>query len=419
MNRLSLTAWIFIAMLIGVAVGALYPSVGKAEWMSAIADVFLRLIKSIIAPLIFGTLVYGIAGTGSVKTMGRIGLKAVVYFEVLTTIALALGLGVVNLVRPGAGMTLERTAAGTGLSSSGPTLSGTLEHTFPVSVIDAMAKGDVLQIVVFSFIFGAACLGLGSKAAPVVTFCKALSEVMFRYTKYVMYLAPFGVGAAMAATIGSKGLGVLLGLGKLILTLYGTLAIFVFIVLGAVAIIARIPVRAFIQAAREPFIIAFSTASSEAALPLALENMELMGVPAHIVAFVLPTGYSFNLDGSALYLSMASLFVAQAAGIHMALSQQLLMMLTLMLTSKGVAAVPRASLVILAGTLTTFGLPLSGVALLLGADALMDMARTSVNLLGNCMASAVVARWEGVDLNAAALVGATVSDKIQTDAVLE
>jgi len=419
MKRLSLTAWIFIAMLIGVAVGALYPSVGKAEWMSAIADVFLRLIKSIIAPLIFGTLVYGIAGTGSVKTMGRIGLKAIVYFEVLTTIALALGLGVVNLVRPGAGMTLERTAAGTGLSSSGPTLSGTLEHTFPVSVIDAMAKGDVLQIVVFSFIFGAACLGLGSKAAPVVTFCKALSEVMFRYTKYVMYLAPFGVGAAMAATIGSKGLGVLLGLGKLILTLYGTLAIFVFIVLGAVAIIARIPVRAFIQAAREPFIIAFSTASSEAALPLALENMELMGVPAHIVAFVLPTGYSFNLDGSALYLSMASLFVAQAAGIHMALSQQLLMMLTLMLTSKGVAAVPRASLVILAGTLTTFGLPLSGVALLLGADALMDMARTSVNLLGNCMASAVVARWEGVDLNAAALVGATVSDKIQTDAVLE
>ena len=213
-----------------------------------------------------------------------------------------------------------------------------------------MAKGDVLQIVVFSFLFGAACAAIGAKAAPVVTFCKSLSEVMFRYTKYVMYLAPIGVGAAMACTIGSKGLGVLLGLGKLILTLYGTLAIFVFVVLGAVAMIARIPLRAFVRAAREPFIIAFSTASSEAALPLALENMELMGVPAHIVAFVLPTGYSFNLDGSTLYLSMASLFVAQAAGVHMALSQQLLMMLTLMLTSKGVAAVPRASLVILAGT---------------------------------------------------------------------
>ncbi len=399
-RRLSLTAWIFIAMLLGVVIGAAFPNVGKAEWMTSLATVFLRLIKSIIAPLIFGTLVYGIAGTGSVKTMGRIGIKAILYFEVLTTIALVLGLGAVNLIRPGAGMTLERTAGETGLSQAGPSLSGTLEHTFPSSVIDAMAKGDVLQIVVFSFLFGAACASIGAKAGPVVTFCKSLSEVMFRYTKYVMYLAPIGVGAAMASTIGSKGLGVLLGLGKLILTLYGTLAIFVFVVLGAVAMIVRIPVRAFIRAAREPFILAFSTASSEAALPLALENMELMGVPPHIVAFVLPTGYSFNLDGSTLYLSMASLFVAQAAGIHMALSQQILMMLTLMLTSKGVAAVPRASLVILAGTLATFGLPLSGVALLLGADALMDMARTSVNLLGNCMAAAVVARWEGVDLTA-------------------
>jgi len=398
-KRLSLTAWIFIAMLVGALVGAAFPNIGRAEWMTALPNSFLRLIKSIIAPLIFGTLVYGIAGTGSVKTMGRIGLKAIVYFEALTTVALALGLGAVNLVRPGAGMALAGTAAETGLAQSGPTLTGTLEHTFPASIIDAMAKGDVLEIVVFSFIFGAACASIGSKAAPVVSFCKALSEVMFRYTKYVMYLAPVGVGAALAATIGKQGPGVLLGLGKLLLTLYGTLLIFVLVVLGAVAILARVPVSAFVRAAREPFIVAFSTASSEAALPLALENMELMGVPAHIVAFVLPTGYSFNLDGSMLYLSMASLFVAQAAGIHMQLSQQLLMMLTLMLTSKGVAGVPRASLVILAGTLGTFGLPLSGVALLLGADALMDMARTSVNLLGNCMAAAVVARWEGVDLS--------------------
>jgi Na+/H+-dicarboxylate symporter len=400
MKRLSLTAWIFIAMIAGVALGAAFPNVGKADWMAALANVFLRLIKSIIAPLIFGTLVYGIAGTGSVKTMGRIGIKAIVYFEVLTTIALVLGLGAVNLIRPGEGMTLEASAAETGLSKTGPSFSGTLEHTFPASVIDAMAKGDVLQIVVFSFLFGAACAAIGSKAAPVVTICKSLSEVMFRYTKYVMYLAPIGVGAAMAGTIGSKGLGVLLGLGKLILTLYGTLLVFIVIVLGAVAMTARIPLRRFIQAVREPFILAFSTASSEAALPLALENMELMGVPPHIVAFVLPTGYSFNLDGSTLYLSMASIFVAQAAGVHMPIGQQLLMMLTLMLTSKGVAAVPRASLVILAGTLATFGLPLSGVALILGADALMDMARTSVNLLGNCMASAVVARWEGVDFSA-------------------
>jgi proton glutamate symport protein len=408
MRRVSLTAWIFIAMVLGVALGAMFPDVGKADWMGAISNVFLRLIKSIIAPLIFATLVYGIAGTGSVKTMGRIGLKAIIYFEVLTTIALFLGLGAVNLIRPGEGMTLARGATETGLAKTTPTLSGTLEHTFPASVIDAMARGDVLQIVVFAFIFGAACAAIGAKSAAVVDVCKSLSEVMFRYTKYVMYLAPIGVGAAMAHTIGSNGIGVLLNLGKLVLTLYGALFIFVFVVLSAVAVIARVPLRPFVRAAREPFILAFSTASSESALPLALENLELMGVPKHIVAFVLPTGYSFNLDGSTLYLSLASVFVAQAAGVHMPLSQQLLMMLTLMLTSKGVAAVPRASLVILAGTLASFGLPVSGVALILGADALMDMARTSVNLLGNCMATVVVARWEGVkfDQNAPTLVEA-------------
>jgi Na+/H+-dicarboxylate symporter len=398
MRKLSLTAWIFIAMILGVAIGAAFPNAAKADWMAALANMFLRLIKSIIAPLIFGTLVYGIAGTGSVKTMGRI-----IYFEVLTTIALFLGLTAVNLVRPGAGMTLAR-AGDAGLPQASPSVAGMIEHTFPASIIDAMARGDVLEIVVFSFLFGAACAAIGSKAQAVVQFCKSLSEVMFRYTKYVMFLAPIGVGAAMAHTIGTSGIGVLLGLAKLVLTLYGTLIIFVVVVLGAVATIARIPLGRFIRAAREPFILAFSTASSEAALPLALENMELMGVPPHIVAFVLPTGYSFNLDGSTLYLSLASLFVAQAAGIHMAVSQQLLMMLTLMLTSKGVAAVPRASLVILAGTLASFGLPISGVALILGADALMDMARTSVNLLGNCMASAVVARWEGVDFSAAPVV---------------
>jgi proton glutamate symport protein len=397
-RKLSLTSWIFIGMAVGVGVGIAFPNVAKAEWVPAVANVFLRLIKSIIAPLIFGTLVYGIAGTGSVKTMGRIGLKAIVYFEALTTIALFLGLGAVNLTRPGEGMSLELSAAEANVPKVSPSLSGTLEHTFPASVIDAMAKGDVLQIVVFSFLFGAACASIGAKARPVVEFCHSLSEVMFKYTGYVMYLAPIGVGASMAYAIGSKGVLVLLNLGKLVLTLYAALFIFIVVVLGCVALLARVPVRRFFRAVREPFVIAFSTASSEAALPLALENMEIFGVPKHIVAFVLPTGYSFNLDGSTMYLSLASIFVAQAAGIHMPFGQQLLMMLTLMLTSKGVAAVPRASLVILAGTLATFNLPISGIAVLLGADAVMDMARTSVNLLGNCMATAVVARWEGVDL---------------------
>jgi proton glutamate symport protein len=263
-----------------------------------------------------------------------------------------------------------------------------------------MAKGEVLQIVVFAFVFGAACATVGLKARPVVEFCESLSEVMFKYTNYVMLFAPFGVFGAMAATIGEKGIGVLRNLGKLVLTLYGAEVFFVVVVLGAVTTIAKIPLGRFIRYVREPFLLAFSTASSESALPIALENMEEFGVPKHIVAFVLPTGYSFNLDGSTLYLALASMFVAQAAGIHVPFGTQLVMMLTLMLTSKGVAGVPRASLVILAGTLATFNLPVEGVAVILGVDTLMDMARTSVNLLGNCLATAVVARWEGVDLMA-------------------
>lgn len=396
LRRLSLTAWIFIGMGVGVALGLAAP--GPAQALAPVGSIFLRLIRSIIAPLIFATLVAGVAGSGDLKRMGRIGLKAIVYFEIVTTVALFLGLGAVNLVRPGEGMSLEATAAEAAVPRTEVSLASVLEHVFPASVIDAMARGDVLQIVVFSFLFGAACAAIGQKAQPVVAFCESLAEVMFRYTRYVMYLAPFGVGAAIAVTVGSKGFSVLFGLGKLILTMYAAQAIFVVGVLGAVVAIARVPARRFFQAAREPFLIAFSTSSSEAALPRALENMERFGVPKHIVGFVLPTGYSFNLDGSTLYLSLASIFVAQAAGVDLSFGQQLLMMLTLMLTSKGVAGVPRASLVILAGTLGTFGLPMEGVAVLLGVDAVLDMARTSVNVLGNCLASAVVARWEGVDL---------------------
>jgi proton glutamate symport protein len=393
MKRLSLTAWIFIGMAAGIALGLGAPQVARE--LSPVSNIFLRLIKSIIAPLLFGTLVYGIAGSGSVKAMGRIGLKAIVYFEAVTTVALFLGLGAVNLTRPGVGMKLERTAAEAAVPPAKATLAGMLEHTFPSSIIDAMARGEVLQIVVFAFLFGAACVAAGARAKPMVDFAESLAEVMFLYTRFVMYLAPFGVGAAIAVTVAGKGLSVLVGLGKLVATMYVAQALFVVGVLGAVMALARIPVRRFVRAAREPFLIAFSTASSEAALPRALENMERFGVPKHIVAFVIPTGYSFNLDGTTLYLSLASVFVAQAAGVDLSLPQQLIMMLALMLTSKGVAGVPRAALVILAGTLATFNLPMEGVAVLLGIDAVMDMARTSVNVLGNCLATAVVARWEG------------------------
>lgn len=393
MRRISLTAWIFIGMAAGVALGVFAPDLAKQ--MGPASNVFLRLIKSIIGPLLFGTLVVGIAGGGDLRQMGRVGAKAILYFEIVTTFALFLGLGAVNLARPGAGVPITRTAAEAALPQTQTTLAGVLEHTFPASIVDSMARNDVLQIVVFTFLFGAACASIGAKAAPVVGFCGSLAEVMFRYTKYVMYLAPIGVGAAIAVTVGTKGVGVLFGLGKLIVTMYIALVLFVALVLGAVAIVFRIPMRSFYQAVKEPFLIAFSTASSEAALPLALENMERFGVPKHIVGFVIPTGYSFNLDGTTLYLSVASVFVAQAAGVHMGFGQQLLMMLTLMLTSKGVAGVPRAALVVLAGTLTTFHLPAEGFAILLGVDAVLDMARTSVNVLGNCLASAVVARWEG------------------------
>jgi len=398
MKMPSLTAWIFIGMAAGVTVGALAPSF--ARQLAPVSNVFLRLIRSIIAPLIFATLVAGIAGAGDLKRMGRVGVKAIVYFEVVTTLALFLGLAAVNLARPGEGVPMAAGIADQGPAQAPATLGSILEHVFPASIIDAMARNDVLQVVVFAFVFGAACSAIGAKSRPVVEFCGSLSEVMFRYTKYVMYLAPFGVGAAIAVTVGSKGLGVLFGLGKLIGTVYVTAALFVLLVLVPVMLLFRVPPGRFYRAVRQPFLIAFSTASSEAALPLALENMEEFGVPKHIVGFVLPTGYSFNLDGSTLYLSMAAIFVAQGAGVHLSFSQQLMILLTLMLTSKGVAGVPRAAIVILTGTLATFHLPMEGVAVLLGVDALLDMARTSINVLGNCLASAVVARWEGYGLEA-------------------
>jgi proton glutamate symport protein len=324
------------------------------------------------------------------------GLKSLVYFEVVTTLALIVGLVAVNLVKPGVGVNLRAAEGSADIVAKKQTIAEVISHIFPQSIAQAAAEGEVLQIVVFAVLFS---LGLAAipqaKRQIIVSICDSLAETMFKVTGIVMKFAPIGVGAAIAVTVGHRGLSVLVNLGLLILTLYGALVVFAIVVMMPIALVARIPLKRFIAAVKEPALIAFSTTSSEAALPKAFENMEAFGVPRHIVSFVLPTGYSFNLDGSTLYLSLASIFVAQAAGIDMPLGTQILMILTLTLTSKGVAGVPRAALVILAGTLSSFGLPLEGVAVILGVDEILDMGRTTVNVVGNCLASAVIARWEG------------------------
>jgi proton glutamate symport protein len=402
--RLSLTTWIMIGLVAGGLLGWISPEAGRAVFF--LRDIFLNLVKSIIAPLIFATIVVGIAGSGDLKKVGRMGAKALIYFEVVTTAALFIGLAVVNLVKPGVGVLLNATANTGAIQQIGQnhpkTLVETIVHIFPASVIDSMVRGDVLQIVAFSVLFAMAVAAMKEKGAPILRACESLSQVMFKYTGYVMLFAPIGVGAAMAHTIAEQGLDILKNLALLIGGLYLALLVFIVFVLGAVAIIARVPIKQFLKAVREPATIAFATTSSESALPKAMEVMERLGVPKRIVSFVMPTGYSFNLDGTTLYLAMASVFVAQAAetttGQHFSFAQQLVMMLTLMITSKGVAAVPRASLVILLATVNSFlpgNLGAIGVAIIFGVDELMDMARTSTNVIGNCLATVVVARWEG------------------------
>jgi proton glutamate symport protein len=390
----TLTQWIFIGMGVGLCVGWLFPDVGTQ--LRPLSIIFLRLIKSIIAPLIFATLVVGIAGHGNLKQVGRMGLKSIIYFELVTTLALVIGLAAVNLTQPGIGVQLHMDPQAAEIVAKKQSVSDVITHIVPQSFFQAAAEGEVLQIVVFAIIFSfALALVPLEKRTTILSFCDSLAETMFKFTGIVMRYAPIGVGAAIAVTVGHKGIGVMMNLGLLILTMYGALIVFIIFVFGGVAIISKIPIIKFFRAVKEPAIIAFSTTSSEAALPKAMEEMESFGVPRRIVSFVIPTGYSFNLDGSTLYLSLAAIFVAQAAGVELTISQQVLMMLTLMLTSKGVAGVPRASLVILAGTLSSFGLPLEGVAVILGIDEIMDMGRTAVNVVGNCLASVVIARWEG------------------------
>jgi len=370
-------------------------------WVALVRDVFLHLIQMMIAPLVFASIVQGIAGHEDMKKVGRIGVKALVYFEVVTTLALVVGLLMVNLIHPGKGITLTGNASSlAAMAQNKPlTVIETILHAFPKSIIDAMARGDVLQIVIFSVIFALAVSAAGEAGKPVLLFCDSLRQVMFKFAGLIMTFAPVGVAAAIADTVGLQGLKSLLGLGMLLITLYVSLAVFVVVVFGAVIWLVKIPLKPFVRAVREPFLLAFATANSEAALPDAFARMERLGVPRGIVGFVLPMGYSFNLDGSTLYLAVAGVFIAQAAetvsGVHFTVWHQITMMLVLMLTSKGVAAVPRASLVVLIAALQSFQLPLEGAAMILGIDAFMDMARTSVNVLGNCLASVVVARWEG------------------------
>ena len=370
----------------------------ESQNLKLVSNLFLRMIKCILVPLVFGTLVVGIAGhSDDLKAVGRLALKSIFYFEVVTTLALVVGLLAVNLVRPGDGMTLPHAAAAADtLKPAKVTLGGIVEHIVPNSFFEAAAANDVLQIVFFAVVFAVALAQVkGKPKEHMLHFCEALTEVMFKFTGIVMKFAPLGVGAAMAYTVGHSGVGVLLNLAKLILTLYGALIVFCVTVLLPVALWARVPVRKFLTAIREPALLAFSTTSSDAALPDAMKRMTAMGVPRRIVSFVMPLGYSFNLDGSTLHLAVASVFIAQAARVELSLGQQLAMMLTLMLTSKGMAGIPRASQVILAGALVTFDLPLEGLVLIIGVDELMDMARTTINLIGNCLATAVMARWEG------------------------
>ncbi len=404
LRRRNMTVWILWSMFAGVELGLDAPSF--ALHLHVFSDIFLRLVKTIVAPLILGTLISGIAAHGSLKEVGRLGIKSLVYFEVMTTVALLVGLAAINITRAGVGLSLPPLKATSSISvvapGSAPPASAIpqwdqfLLHVFPENLAKSIAENEILQVVVFAVIFGLAMTRLSEEARrPLLTVIQSFTKAMFQFTNLVMYLSPVAVGAALAYAIAHSGSGAILGLAKLVATLYAALIAFMFVGLLPAALIARVPIRRFLRAVAEPAFIAFSTATSEAALPIAMENMEALGVPESIVAFVIPTGYSFNLDGTAIYLALAAVFVAQAGGIHLGWGTQLVMLATLVLTSKGVAGVPRASLVVLMATAASFRLPLEPIVLILGVDALMDMGRTALNVTGNCLASVVVARWEG------------------------
>jgi proton glutamate symport protein len=412
LQRRSLTVWIFVAMVAGAEIG--FDAPGVAVNLRVFSDIFLRLIKTIVAPLILATLITGIAGHGDLKSVGRMGIKSLIYFEVATTLALVIGLVAINLSHAGVGLTLAGTTSSEAVATPAAThWQDFLTHIFPENLAKSIAEGQILQVAVFAIFFGIALACVSrERRAPMLTFFESLSEVMFKFTNIVMYFAPIGVGAAMAFTIGQMGLGVLVNLGKLLLALYIALIVFALVVFVPSALLFGVPLRRFLSAVTEPATIAFATSSSEAALPSAMEAMEAFGVPRRIVAFVIPAGYSFNSTGSTLYLAVASIFVAQVAGISLSPGQQILMMLTLMVTSKGVAGVPRSVLVLLFATAATFHLPTEPIFVILGIDAVADMGRTAINVIGNCLASVVVAKWEGV-------FGSEPADPVVLEGVME
>jgi proton glutamate symport protein len=394
-GKKKLTTWIFVSMLMGVEFGYDVPLVAKE--LNLVSQIFIHLVKTIIAPLIFATLVTGIAGHANLKQVGRMGWKSLLYFEIVSTIALFIGLAAINISGAGIGVVIpEAMTQGTLPVVQSQTWQQVVLHIFPENIAKSIAEGQVLQIVVFSILFGIAVAMVKEEyRAPMLRFTGSLTAVMFKFTNIIMLFAPFAVFSAIAYSVGHMGLNVLVNLFELLATLYVALLVFMLGVLLPIMLVMKIPIRKFIKAVAEPATIAFATTSSESALPRAMENMEQFGVPRKIVSFVMPTGYSFNLDGTTLYLAMASIFVANMAGIHLSFETQIVMMLTLMLTSKGVAAVPRASLVILLGTAASFGLPTWPIFIILGIDELMDMARTAINVIGNCLATVVVAKWEG------------------------
>jgi proton glutamate symport protein len=393
-RKRSLTTWILVCMVAGAEFGYDVPEIAKK--LQVVSEVFLRLVKTIIAPLLFSTLVVGIAGHADIKQIGRMGWKSLLYFEIVSTLALFIGLLAINISRAGIGVVLPPNPDVAPITSiKEQSTAEFILHIFPENFAKAIYEGQILQIVIFSIIFGIAVAMVKERyRTPMVRFCESLAETMFKFTNIVMYFAPAAVFGAIAYTVGHMGFDILFNLFKLLATLYVALIAFLLFVLLPVALIFKIPVIQFIKAVSEPATIAFATSNSESALPSAMESMEKFGIPRKIVAFVIPTGYSFNLDGTTLYLSLASIFVAQAAGIDLPLEKQLVICFTLMLTSKGVAGVSRASLVILLGTAVSFGLPVEPIFIILGIDVLMDMARTSVNVIGNCLATCVIARTE-------------------------